>query len=492
MEILEADLLQREADKRKVKAKAIADQALRDPAALMDSADGAGQITREQERQQFFKSNPVMQRMELDQAAQGLSPQEIPVVDAQVPRADDPRAVESAIEIAEVSPTSNVSPEGLERLVEEAPQNVLSRAARLPQATGTIAPQFDRTGMNLANQGFKMMEDGIAMEAGAQAAQLENEAKALEAKAQEIQSINKSAQEQQEAVAAKQREVFDKALKFNEEMKTRQIDTDRFWNSRDTGQKAMLTLGIFLMGVGGQDGLAQLNNLIDRDIAAQKEAFDRGMTANDNMVSIMSKLYGDEMAAISGAKAMALENLMSKLEAKMASTKSAEVRAKVPKLIGAMKVEQGKLLNNIAVEVMKAQATNSTARKIPQEAAKHLSLAIDGVKSLQDVKRAFQKNSNRRDRFSLFGDNEYTAAREIFVESLARLNTGAAITKSEEERFSAMVPTWRDKASIGRLKLRNLERMMANKLKLFEQSAGITQDEITGGNDFGSRVRIVE
>lgn len=498
MDFLEADILQREAEKKKKKAEAITEEAIRNPAALRDSS-GAGSADVDAERQAFFQNNPVMQRMKLDQRTQGLTSQEIPMRSAQVPRADAESAQMSATAEALESPTTRLSPEQILQEEEtkiapsvEQQQNVLNRAARLPQRPQDQVPQLDQAGLNMAMQGYKMMEDGVVMEAGAQAAQLDQEAAVLQEKADEIKSINESKQAQEQELLAKQREVFEKALKFNEEMKTRQIDTDRFWNSRDTGQKAMLRMGVFLMGVGGQDGLGALNTLIDRDIAAQKEAFDRGMTAQDNMVSIMTKLYGNEMAGVQAAKAMALENLTSKIEAKMATTKSAEVRAKIPKLVGAIKVEQGKLLNNAAQEVFKAANTKKSAGKLGTEAVRTISLTTEGKQAVDDIVSAFRKvGGDRWNRFSIIGDNDYTESVNRFMETLPRLNTGAVINENEMSLFKALVPKFLDDRAVAERKLRKMQTLMNRRVQTMQKALNIEDGEFPmQGND--PRVRIIE
>lgn len=503
MDILEADILEREAERKKKKAEMLAEEAIRSPAALQD-ASGGGDANVDLQRQQFFKSNPVMQRMALDQEAQGLTSQEIPMRSAQVPRADAQGANISATAEALESPTSNLSQDQIMLAQEEkmAPtvqnqQNVLARAARLPQRETAQVPQMDQTGLKTAMQGYKMMEDGVIMEAGAQAAQLDQEAQVLQEKADEIKSINEAKAAQEQELLSKQREVYEKALKFNEEMKTKQIDTDRFWNSRDTGQKAMLRIGVFLMGVGGRDGLAALNTLIDRDIAAQKEALDRGMTAQDNMVSIMTKLYGNEMAGVQAAKAMALENLTSKIEAKMATTKSAEVRAKIPKLVGAIRVEQGKLLNNAAQEMFKAQVTKKKGTKLGTEAIRTISLTTEGKQAVDDIVAAFRDMDGSkwgRSRFGLswlIGDNAYSESVNRFMETLPRLNTGAVINANEMTLFKALVPKVGDSKPVAERKLRKMQTLMNRRVQTMQQALGVEDGEFEMQSS-DPRVRIVE
>lgn len=475
MDFLEADILQREAEKKKKKAEAITEEAIRNPAALRDSS-GGGSANVDLEREKFFQSNPVMQRMALDQQAQGLTTQEIPMRAAQVPRADAEGAQMSATVEALEAPTTRLSPEQILQNQEakiaptvEQQQNVLSRAARLPQNTQAQVPQLDQTGLRTAMQGYKMMEDGVIMEAGAQAAQLEQEAAVLQEKADEVKSINESKAAQEQELLSKQREVYEKAMQFNEEMKTRQIDTDRFWNDKTTGQKTMLRLGVFLMGVGGKDGLGALNAMIDRDIAAQKESFDRGMTAQDNMVSIMTKLYGNEMAGVQAAKAMALENLTSKIEAKMATTKSAEIRAKIPKLVGAIRVEQGKLLNQAAQEVFKSSVDKKDAGKLSGEQQKRYDLFRGGLDSVKRMRAALERGDNT---FSIIGDNDFTAARRYYVESF-RANTGAAMPAHEVANYTRFAPKFTDSKSIQRLKLDMAERELERNIRTLETGTNL-------------------
>ena len=418
--------------------------------------------------------------MRMDQRTQGLASNEAPMVSSQVPRADAQGAQLSSMGEALESPTSRLSPEQLagnyeKEVVQQATgqpaqqENVLSRAARLPQREAASTPSLDRTGLDMAMQGYKMMEDGAIMEAGAKAASLDQEAALLQEKADEIKSINESRAAQEQEILSRQREVFNKALKFNEEMKTRQIDTDRFWNSKDTGQKAMLRMGVFLMGVGGKDGIGAINNMIDRDIAAQKEDFDRGMKAQSNMVSIMTELYGNEMAGVQAAKAMALENLVSKVEAKMATTKSPEVRAKVPALVGEIRKEQGKLLNNVAAEVYKATNKKKSASKLSGEQQKRYDLFRGGLDAVERMDMALKKGDNT---FTLWGDNEFKAARRYYIESF-RANTGAAMPASEVENYTKFAPRFTDTAPMQKLKLEMARRQLTRNLRSIEASSGL-------------------
>lgn len=85
--------------------------------------------------------------------------------------------------------------------------------------------------------------------------------------------------------------------------------------------------------------------------------------------------------------------------------------------------------------------------------------------AVADMTKAFEKGVNT---FSLIGDNEFTEARRRFEEGLGRMQSGGAISKTEEERFMKMVPTAADSKATQELKLRKMKDEMSNRLRAFE------------------------
>lgn len=431
---------------------------MRAPSVYEDSTEDAGltsdaqAIIKDQERKAFFAQNPVIKQAVAQEA------QQMQELEALAPQ-----------ETAEVAQPSTLPTR----------DEVLARAARPSVASRNVAtrPAFDSTGLAIANKGFEQMKQGEMMMAGAEAARLDQEALYEEEAANRVVQANNAVIDQQDRLLEKQREVTNKAMEFNEKMKERQIDTDRFWANKTTGQRSMLALGVFLMGVGGRDGLAQINTLIDRDIAAQKDALDRGLQVQNNMVSLSRQLYGDETAALDAAKAMALENINAKLKAKMATTKSPEVRAKALKAVGAIEVEQGKLLNNVAATLYDSQAKASKEEKtaLPAEVGKRFDLMTSGLDAVKRMRMALERGDNTFT-FLGIGDNDFTTARKYYIESF-RANTGAAMPKEEVENYMSFVPKATDTHRIQMMKLDIAERTLSQQIRRIEDDYNRTGEK---------------
>jgi len=77
----------------------------------------------------------------------------------------------------------------------------------------------------------------------------------------------------------------------------------------------------------------------------------------------------------------------------------------------------------------------------------------------------------------LRGGTQYTIARDQFVESLGRLQSGGAITSDEVNNFKKLIPGAFDKPEIARKKLEDLKFRLGARLKSF----GLTPEEAAQG-----------
>jgi hypothetical protein len=448
---------------------------MRNPNAVLDPSEDAAMteenaaILEQQKRQNFFEQNPVMRDLRSKQSA-GFE-QSVPA------------------ELRPSSPLYQPQQTPLQPTREEIAAEVIEQRAPIqePMFDKMVVPRQQEAqaqqAVSLAGnatvmRGFEALKKGEAMATAAEAARLEAEAEAANDYATEVEREQQKIKQEQELLLNKKREVSQKAIDFNEQLRTRQIDTDRFWSSRTTGQKALMLTGVFLMGVGGRDGLAQINNLIERDIDAQKEDWARGEKGVKNMVSIMNDLYGDEQAALDMSKAMAYENLKNKLTAKLASTKSQDIRAKIPKAIALIEIEQGKYMNDAALKLAQAQKAGKKDKEldISGEDAKRITFYRDGLEAIKRMKRALKQGQNT---FSLIGDNDYTAARDYFIESF-RSGTGAAMPDYERKTYSGMAPKWTDTPQIQKMKIDIAEKRFLRDLDLMERKAGTEKGFFTG------------
>jgi hypothetical protein len=108
---------------------------------------------------------------------------------------------------------------------------------------------------------------------------------------------------------------------LDEISKKREIDPNHFWNTRSDGQKALMVIGSFLAGIGGKDPSAQINQMIQQDIATQRENFEMARQGARDRASGLNTIYGrlrqrgmDEKEAFAASRALMGEQMASQLE----------------------------------------------------------------------------------------------------------------------------------------------------------------------------------
>jgi hypothetical protein len=108
---------------------------------------------------------------------------------------------------------------------------------------------------------------------------------------------------------------------LNELSQKREIDPNHFWNTRSDGQKALMVIGVFLAGIGRKDPSAQINQMIQRDIATQRENFEMARQGARDRAAGLNTIYGrlrqrgmDEKEAFAASRALMGEQMASQLE----------------------------------------------------------------------------------------------------------------------------------------------------------------------------------
>lgn len=130
-----------------------------------------------------------------------------------------------------------------------------------------------------------------------------------------------------------------KLADVQQQIADRKIDPNRVWHSFGTGEKigagiamAMSALGNALTGQGGavNGALAMIQNTVDRDVAAQREAV-AGMrddlAAKTNLFGLMRTKFSDDRQAEAAARSGLLQAAQMKAEQYKAAAGSAEARA---------------------------------------------------------------------------------------------------------------------------------------------------------------------
>jgi hypothetical protein len=96
-----------------------------------------------------------------------------------------------------------------------------------------------------------------------------------------------------------------------------------------------------------------------------------------------------------------------------------------------------------------------------------------GLNAADDLREALD---NGADRFSVLGDNDFTAARAFWTDSISRMQSGAALTEEEASRFEAMAPTKTDSHDQVQKKLDRIENFMAGRLESMGFETGEIRD----------------
>jgi hypothetical protein len=108
------------------------------------------------------------------------------------------------------------------------------------------------------------------------------------------------------------------------------------------------------------------------------------------------------------------------------------------------------------------QVKEEKKKKLGVEEAKTLFNISTAYNAVQDLKNAVNKNVNR---YSIYGDNEYTESANRFKQGIGRLLSGGAIGDKETEDFLNLIPTSRDSDETAKRKLEKMDQDLTFKYK---------------------------
>jgi len=174
------------------------------------------------------------------------------------------------------------------------------------------------------------------------------------------------------------------------------INPNRYWESRNTGQKISAIIGLVLGGLGGgmqgtgkNAALEVLNKAIDNDIDAQKSAFEnaKGVVGEKKSAyaSAMAELGNKELALLA-AKSSALGITELKLKQVAAQAGSAEAEAKAKLALGQIAEEKAKVNATLQQGVQGLAAARQAVSKgvedpslLPKELRERMVRMPDGL-----------------------------------------------------------------------------------------------------------------
>jgi hypothetical protein len=295
------------------------------------------------------------------------------------------------------------------------------------------------------------LERGFADNEAQLAAQQQGEAEAAKARA-EVAGIE-ARETAATAAALRMKEAQDRARQKTDEAFTRwqaaqdefsridtNVDPGRYWADRTTGQKVTGVIGLVLGALGaGPDGInraaVMMNQAIDRDIAAQKEAVELRLRKGGHKLEGAKTYYAmaresglDDIAATDAAKAAALDAAALRAEKMVAATNEPMAKAKAQMFSAALR--QGALdkreaakqrtfenqiqLGTLAVHQQTAAATSAAA----------MAGGKDAVKDLREAKASYDKMAGTVARLkALIGDTnvvtEKVGSKAATMETLA-------------------------------------------------------------------------
>lgn len=229
------------------------------------------------------------------------------------------------------------------------------RQAPAAPVVGQPAGQTPRT-QQILERGFELQRQA-AGEAATIGARVEEARRAgIEGQAQEA----RRAQAEQEALAKAQRDAGVKAEQDYrlavEEMKTPAgaINPARWWQNADTGTRILAGISAFMSGLAG--GRNPVDTIIERDIAAQKDALDRlsegrraQVQAKLSLLGAMRARFGDEQSALAAARAAAYEAAGQEARQLEAKATQGAAKAKATEVVGTLEAKRSEALGDLAM-----------------------------------------------------------------------------------------------------------------------------------------------
>lgn len=235
-----------------------------------------------------------------------------------------------------------------------------SRSESRPQAS-VLGQSYDALQANLQGQTGRAARYGAQQDAltaqqqvaargaaEAKAQGYQQQADVLQGAAQATQDYDRRIAMVEAQRSQRMAEEQGKLADVQQQIADRKIDPSRVWHSFGAGEKigagiamAMSAIGNALTGQGGavNGALAMIQNTVDRDIAAQREAV-AGMrddlAAKTNLFGLMRTKFADDRQAEAAARSGLLQAAQMKAEQYKAAAGSAEARANGDALIAGL------------------------------------------------------------------------------------------------------------------------------------------------------------
>lgn len=250
-----------------------------------------------------------------------------------------------------------------------APEKIdLSELAVAPSAPVVQQKPYNPMGDSGLGGAFRMQQEGVQGMADAQSRGLQDQSTLLSQAAEASKAYD-----QQIANLAEERKLRSQEHQKNLETaqreleKMHEVNPNRYWENKSTGAKISASIGLFLGAIGGaltgdnqNPALTIIQGAIDKDIEAQRDAYQRlkGKVADkQSAYSLAMNELGNEQAAILAAKASGLQVAELQLKSIASRAQSEEVKAKAKIGLGGIAEEKAKIGLALQQQIEKSTAS---------------------------------------------------------------------------------------------------------------------------------------
>lgn len=288
-----------------------------------------------------------------------------------------------------------------------------------------------------------------------------------------------------------------------------QVDPNRFWSSRDLGQKAMITIGMILHDIGAglsgsnRRGIDILNGLIERDIESQRQ----NLVAGQRMMEIEQFGYEGQRQFDAGtleteeARRVALWEHAAEqmsIDAEMSSDPIRKQKAQIALGEFQLKVQEiseRHLMNSVGVSMeasrtrmgwaeqaarMRLSALQGEAQKAPSDQIIKEYMAVrKAQEDIEKLEQLFVEASKglpfvparAEQLFPGTKADSYEQFREQFITRFVKAATGAQMTKYELERLTEQVPSNWTFDERGKLMIDHMRKGMDEAMSILNEAA---------------------
>jgi hypothetical protein len=292
-----------------------------------------------------------------------------------------------------------------------------------------------------------------------------------------------------------------------EEMKRQdtEVDTGRFWSSRSVPGKIAAIMGLVLGAIGNDNGVNRsammLNQLVDRDIEAQKASHElamrKGQSAVDsaqNLYTLTRQMNQDDIAAGLAAKGTALDLVANKIALAAAQAGSPQAKANLTalhaKVMGdkdaADKAAANRLGDNalkwygaktdrMQAEAQAAAAGNKAEGKVlPAETASGIADLPVAMRQLEGLGKRFTdlnmsgvagRVGSAVAGFPGMGGSDasqYNADALLAMQGVGKIMEGGKLAAGDEAKYRNMLPKGGDSAEVATQKIASAKRFLSD------------------------------